>query len=148
MTPPFSVWTYEGEGQRKSRAHAPQLAVLHSAEVSIDNPAGGPFASRIFAVYVMPDDDAGDNDAQRLIETDIDRVRRRAIGFAELRVSPNGCRLEVYPGGVGQGECMVPEQVNVSPVEVAGRPPHRCREVGRNEHEPRVESEVDAMRAI
>ena len=62
----------------------PDLLAPDSAEVSIDNPAGGPFASRIFAVYVMPDDDTGDNDAQRLIETDIDRVRRRAIGFAEF----------------------------------------------------------------
>ena len=40
-------------------------------------------ASRIFAVYVMPDDDTSD-DAQRLIETDIAQARRRAIGFVEF----------------------------------------------------------------
>jgi len=63
---------------------SPDLLPSDQIEVSIDNPGGGPFASRIFAVYLTPDDDTNDDDAQRLIETDIDRVRRRAIGFAEF----------------------------------------------------------------
>jgi len=52
-------------------------------EVTIENPTGGPYASRVFAIYVMPDENISEDDAQRLIERDIETVRGRALGFVE-----------------------------------------------------------------
>ncbi len=52
-------------------------------EITIENPTGGPYASRVFAIYLMPDDGVAEDRAQELIDNDIEAVRRRAFGFAE-----------------------------------------------------------------
>lgn len=53
-------------------------------DLAINNPPGGPYASHIFAVYVMPDDGTLDDQAQKLIEHEADTVRGRALGFVEF----------------------------------------------------------------
>ncbi|NOX55018.1 MAG: DUF4838 domain-containing protein, partial [Planctomycetes bacterium] len=45
--------------------------------VTIENPPGGPTGSRIFAVYLMPDDQTSEDEATRLIEAEPKTVRRR-----------------------------------------------------------------------
>ena len=57
---------------------------LDPLELTLENPPGGPYASRVFAVYLMPDEDTSEDDAQRLLETDLESVRRRALGFVEF----------------------------------------------------------------
>ena len=55
----------------------------NALEVTIENPAGGPYASHIFAIYVVPDDATAEDEAQRLIEQEPEAIRSRALGFAE-----------------------------------------------------------------
>jgi hypothetical protein len=52
--------------------------------ISIENPPGGPTSSRIFAVYLMPDDDTPEDEATRLIELELETVRGRAAAFFEF----------------------------------------------------------------
>ncbi|NOY82751.1 MAG: DUF4838 domain-containing protein [Kiritimatiellaeota bacterium] len=70
-----------------------------SLRVIIENPAGGPYASSVFAVYLMPDEPVGEDEAGRLIETRPESVRETAWAFAEYgyRGGPSneGSPLEV-----------------------------------------------------
>ena len=56
----------------------------NALDIVIDNPSGGPYASRVFAVYVMPDDETGDDQAQDMIEQDVETARAHALGFVEF----------------------------------------------------------------
>ena len=50
----------------------------------IDNPPGGPYASKIFALYLMPDAPRDEDEAGKLIETRPEVVRAQALAFAEF----------------------------------------------------------------
>ena len=52
--------------------------------LTIENPPGGPYATRIFAIYVMPDDDTSEDEATRRVQQELESVRRRAAGFVEF----------------------------------------------------------------
>jgi len=53
-------------------------------QVTVENPPGGPYGTAIFALYLMPDDATSEDDATRLIQQDLETVRRRAAAFVEF----------------------------------------------------------------
>lgn len=86
-------------------------------DVTIENPPGGPYASRVFAVYLMPDDQTTEDEAQGLLERRIELVRRRSLGFVEFGFS--GVRsTEGEPAHVSLTVCGLPQEPR-SPVPAA-----------------------------
>jgi hypothetical protein len=62
----------------------PTRLELNPLRVTVENPPGGPVGSRIFALYLMPDDETSEDEATRLIQQDLESVRRRAAAFVEF----------------------------------------------------------------
>ncbi len=60
------------------------LGASRSLRVIIENPAGGPYASSILAVYLMPDKPVDEDEAGRRIESRPESVRATAWAFAEF----------------------------------------------------------------
>jgi len=57
---------------------------LDPLQVVVENPPGGPYGTRLFALYLMPDDNTSEDEATRLLQEDLEAVRRRAAAFVEF----------------------------------------------------------------
>ena len=83
------VATPERPGDRRNRAYilsglTPDHLADGKLQLVVTNDPGGPYASRFFAFYVMPRLPELDGDvATKKIETDLEWVRARSLGFLE-----------------------------------------------------------------